>query len=877
MSTVFFTIISRNYLAYAKTLMETVADAYPQAHRYVCLADEEAGDPDLLSPHFTLITCADLDLPARASFLFRYDIMELNTAIKPYVFQWLRHKHAGLNAVYLDPDLYLLRPLGHVTEALDAGASLVLTPHLNDPMGDDGKQPDELAIMRSGVYNCGFVAVGHTAAAAAAVDWWADKLEFGCYADPAAGLFTDQKWMDLAPGMFPDVSILRHDGYNVAYWNLAQRRLVHQDGDHCVNGQPLHFLHFSGVSLDKPDIFSKHQNRFRREDIGELAPLYDNYLACLERNGHRQHAKKPYAFGVFRDGVPISRWHRRVYKRFFDKGQPRFQQDPFSLDRAIFNEPTSELPHDERLPISLLMMEVWLAREDLRAVFDLHSLVGRDKYIRWYVASAERELGLTAEAVEPIHLALMGGEQSVLANIQSLNYSHSIAAPNLRLREILARAIGNTGVQIADWVKRNPRALALVDRIPARRRSMIMGRLRSLAATFMPASSGSVEDKAEEDGGSAVPMEVLRGGVNLIGYARGEFGVAENIRSYARALEAAGYPFVIRNFDIGVASRQADHSMDQHLSEDLPYAVNIFFVNADQMALVREHLPASAFEGRYNIGFWVWELEHFPEAWTPALDLVDEVWTPTEFVRGSIAQHTKKPVIVVPKSIDFNIPSGVSRRQFQLHEKEFVFLYSFDFNSFITRKNPEAAIQAFKLAFANVPSGVRLYVKCINGHRFPERLAALHEAIGGDERITVADGFLSRDEMFALQSVADVYLSLHRSEGFGLGMAEAMRLGKPVVATAYSGNTEFMRESNSCLVNYRVVALKEGEYPFWEGQVWADPDVEHAAQHLRRLYSDKSYRDEVSAAAQASILATNSKAKCATAVMDRLRVVEDLA
>lgn len=875
MSTVFFTIISRNYLAYATSLMETVAKQYPESPRYVFLADKSAGDPALATDLFEVVECAQLALPDAAAFMFRYDIMELNTAIKPYCFKWLRERHVASNAIYLDPDLYLLRPLFHVTSALEGGASAVLTPHLNDPMVDDGKLPDELTIMRSGVYNCGFVAIGHTAEAERLVDWWADKLEFACYADPAAGLFTDQKWVDLVPGMFSGVEILRHDGYNVAYWNLAQRRIAGEGTNARVNGVPLHFLHFSGVVLDKPDLFSKHQNRFSKAEIGGLAPFYENYLSCLERNEHRTHTRKPYAYGLFADGAPITRWHREVYKRRLDKKGKRYLPDPFSMDRSVFNEHTEELPVDERLPVTRLMIEVWRAREDLRAVFDVKSLSGRDKFVRWFISTASSELGLTEEAVAPIRDALHRGEASVLANIESLNYTQSITPPNLRLREIILRAVGNTGLQVADWVKRNPKALTWVDKLGEERKLRVTRTLRDLAATFVPAGDkGQVQVGSNEPAEPLLSAPLLRGGVNLVGYARGEFGVAENIRSYARALEAAGYPFVIRNFDVGVASRQADHSMDKYHSEHLPYATNIFFVNADQMSVVHQHLTQSAFEGRYNIGYWVWELEHFPQEWVPALDFVDEVWVPTEFVRGAIAERTAKPVLVIPKSIDFPQPLPVRRSHFQLPESEFVFLFSFDFNSYISRKYPEAVIHAFKGAFEDVEAGARLYIKCINGSRFPEKLDQLTGLIAGDRRITIVDGFLDRDQMFALQSVSDVYVSLHRSEGFGLGMAECMRLGKPVVATGYSGNVDFMNQANACLVDYSLVPLQEGDYPFWEGQHWADPDIAQAAGIMRRLFDDREYYNVIAAAARTSISATNSKSVCANAVISRLSAID---
>jgi glycosyltransferase involved in cell wall biosynthesis len=300
----------------------------------------------------------------------------------------------------------------------------------------------------------------------------------------------------------------------------------------------------------------------------------------------------------------------------------------------------------------------------------------------------------------------------------------------------------------------------------------------------------------------------------------------------------------------------------------------VFFVNADQMQIARNVLGREAFAGHHNIGFWVWELEKFPREWRDAFKLVEEVWVPTGFVRETIAAATDKPVLRMPKAIEFEAPVGIDRAHFGLPSDEFVFLFSYDFNSFIARKNPEAAIAAFRQAFADGVDGVRLVVKSTNGERLPEKLASLQRSVADDPRIEVRDGFLSRDEMFGLQNSVDCYVSLHRSEGFGLGMAECMYLGKPVIATAYSGNLDFMDHDNSLLVDYKMVPLRDGDYPYWQGQQWADADVAHAARLMRQVFDDREFARRVGAAAAASIRKTHSKAVCGAALVARLQEID---
>lgn len=370
------------------------------------------------------------------------------------------------------------------------------------------------------------------------------------------------------------------------------------------------------------------------------------------------------------------------------------------------------------------------------------------------------------------------------------------------------------------------------------------------------------------------PSPLVSPGINVVGYARGEFGIAETLRAYSRALDESTYPFLIFNLDAGAASRQQDLSMQGHFGDTLRYANNVFFINADQMPIARTVLGSDAFKLRYNIGFWLWELENFPRDWHAAFDLVDEVWTPTAWVRDAIRAATNKPVMRMPMPVDFDIAPSLGRAHFKIPEDDFVFLFSFDFNGFASRKNPEATIAAFRQAFADCTRGVRLLVKSTNGARFPDRLEALERSRADDPRIEIRDGFLARAEMFGLQNAVDCFVSLHRSEGFGLGLAESMFLGKPVIATAYSGNLDFMDQSNSLLVDYRMIRLRDGDYPYWQGQQWADPAVAHAARLMRQLFDNRDLGRRIGTNAAASIRRKYSLAKCGAALSARLGEID---
>ncbi|MBI5189459.1 MAG: glycosyltransferase family 4 protein [Nitrospirae bacterium] len=339
-------------------------------------------------------------------------------------------------------------------------------------------------------------------------------------------------------------------------------------------------------------------------------------------------------------------------------------------------------------------------------------------------------------------------------------------------------------------------------------------------------------------------------GVNVAGFFGGEFGVAQAARADVMALKAAGLPFVLNN----VASSRDRYSGTggSAFSKDNPYLVNLVHVNADEAGEFRRKAGDGYFAGRYNIGYWVWELPEFPERFASGFGQFHEIWTPSRFSMDAISRLSPVPVVRMPHAIDaagLSVPPD--RARFGMGDGEFVFLFMFDFYSVYDRKNPVAVIDAFRSAFGD-GRGARLVIKHINSERFGVDLARFEKRANGPN-ITVIGDRLSRADTCSLMASCDCYVSLHRAEGFGLTIAEAMALGKPVIATAFSGNTDFMDVSNSFPVRYGTARLDRDLPPYGKGSEWADPDVGHAAEMMRLVYGDPEARGRMSVNARETV------------------------
>ena len=331
-------------------------------------------------------------------------------------------------------------------------------------------------------------------------------------------------------------------------------------------------------------------------------------------------------------------------------------------------------------------------------------------------------------------------------------------------------------------------------------------------------------------------------GVLLVGYPRGEFGIGSLLRLSALALKEAEIPFGVFDFNPSSQASQNDHRLDERLTHLPEYSVNIFCIGADQLPLLKKILGKQFFQGRYNILYGAWELSRLPKRWVVCLEGMNEIWAMSSFMGQMFRRSTSLPVYdlqlpVVPDQLE-----TWSRTRFQIPENSFVFLFMFDFDSHVARKNPEAVIAAFKLAFpvsSNIPA--TLVIKSINSERHEKEWSCLKNKMDGDSRILQIHEVLPHSENTALMQCCDCYVSLHRSEGFGLTLAESMLMGKPVITTGYSGNMDFTNPETALLVDYKLVQVQPGDYPFSRGEMWAEPNVQQACEYMRELVEDSTF------------------------------------
>jgi glycosyltransferase involved in cell wall biosynthesis len=334
-------------------------------------------------------------------------------------------------------------------------------------------------------------------------------------------------------------------------------------------------------------------------------------------------------------------------------------------------------------------------------------------------------------------------------------------------------------------------------------------------------------------------------GVTVIGPIEKTSGLGQATRLSYLTLERIGIqslsviPFNIENPAlVGFSSKIAYKRYTD------PHRINLFHLNAEAIPLAFTFLSSSTFKDSYNIGYFFWELNKMPEAHFLALDLLDEIWVSSEYVKRVYAAQTVKPVINVGMAVE-DLPLNLKPHDGFHWDGKFTFLTTFDSFSFAERKNPLAAVRAFQSAFDKYNRSVALIIKTWNKSRVsqPSQVRVwqeINDLIKDDTRIQVIDETFTYEQILSAKMACDCYVSLHRAEGFGFGMLEAMQLGRPVIATAYSGNMDFCTPDNSYLVDYDLVPVGYEEYPAVErGSVWADPQIASAAEAMRHVVTNR--------------------------------------
>lgn len=360
-------------------------------------------------------------------------------------------------------------------------------------------------------------------------------------------------------------------------------------------------------------------------------------------------------------------------------------------------------------------------------------------------------------------------------------------------------------------------------------------------------------------------------GINLIGDIKAETGLGQSMRILADIFEDNEIPFCIKQVNAPGNLQRIENKWDSKMQTDVTYGMNLIHINPSVWGENYNKFPPDMLNYRYNIAYWAWELEEFPKEWMACIDTVDEIWTPSEFVSRSIRAKTDKPVVTVPYTIKIDRSVLYDRKYFSLPENKFLFIIMYDFMSVSERKNPWGGIEAYKKAFGNKNESVGLIIK-VNHLPNEKELYRLKKELQHFPNIYYITKNYARKEVESLVAVADVLVSLHRSEGFGLQMAEAMYLGTPVIATNWSATTEFMSKESACLVDYELIALAKNIGPYKRGSYWADADISQAADYMRRLYSDREFYQKVREKAECYIKSTLNGGKCGAIIKQRMQL-----
>lgn len=743
-----FTICSNNYVPMAKVLLESARRHHPEATLYLCLADEPLVDDEFYPQACEVVRGDSLEIPDFRDFAFRYDVMEFNTALKPFMFRHLLGR-GHRSVVYLDPDIEIYAPLKPVLDLIDEGASFVLTPHLTKPAERDS-YPDDFGIMLAGVYNLGFLGVGASEETDRILRWWSRKLQIDCINDQGRGIFVDQKFMDLVPGFADGARVLRDTTCNAAYWNIDQRELSQAGETWLVDGRPLCFFHFSGISVNDKTRLSRYTTAFRGLDRqGPLALLTGAYIDRLRANGHGSIPNAAYSYGRFSSGTPIPLQARKMYR---DSHVCWSHGDPFETYEEYLHLPCVPRAGSSRYPVTRFMQYLHRNDSGMQKLYNLDSPEQAEAYVRGQIGRAH-----------------------------SRHFDR-------RLVETAALRSGR-------------------------------GALRTLAR------------KPPEKRNASDPS------INVVGYLRLALGLGEVGRKMLASLADAGVSAQGLPVHFGSESTPVEVGMESSFADRAVAPIQLFNINADQLPRVIDHLGPALREDAYRIVMPFWELEEFPEAWLPAFDCVDEVWAPTRYVQSMLAPRLSIPVFHMPLTLTLTPPPNCARSDFGLPDHAFLFFFAFDYFSFIERKNPLALVRAFKKAFAGQrkAESVKLVIKTLNADAAGEANRDLREALRDEPDIILVDQTLDRVQTLQLINLCDAVASLHRSEGLGLIVAEAMALGKPVIATDYSATTELVTPATGWPVDFKLVRVAEGEYPHTHEQVWAQPDEDHAAWQMRQV------------------------------------------
>lgn len=328
-------------------------------------------------------------------------------------------------------------------------------------------------------------------------------------------------------------------------------------------------------------------------------------------------------------------------------------------------------------------------------------------------------------------------------------------------------------------------------------------------------------------------------GIDFVGFPKGWLGVGEQLRGIIRLAQINGYDInIIDCYDKRDKFLNHEREFDRYISNEFKNNIRIFSATHNHIAALLWRYGFQYFNCKTNIFHLAWEFSSISPELKPVIGLCDDVWGISKFTAQAFSNDYGVPVGVMSNSVEIGEDNNLGRDYFGLPSDIFLFCSSLDINSFIERKNPSLVIEAFKDAFTH-ERDVALVLKISNADEKNSEYRNLLRQIKSIKNIILFDSVMTKREVLSLFNSCDSYISLHRSEGFGLGIAENMLLGKPVICTGYSGNMDFCTKETSFLVDYSLIPVLEGIYPHADGLLWADPNKKSAIEAIQKVYYQK--------------------------------------
>jgi hypothetical protein len=791
-------------------------DAGPPAGGGTDSAAQARGSPPIRAASDLL----DLDVEL---LIARHEAEDLVTLLLPRLLRAYAERDRG-PVMHLPPTAWVVGDLAPIEQALPAGGVL-LVPRATADLPDDGLQPTQLELERAGRISETLMAIDGIPGGEGFIPWWIERVQWvlGSLDGRERPVRPEDRvwlarYLELAPARFW-TAVLEDPGCNASMWNLHGRTLEASSDGPLLDGRwPLRLLDLAGFDPERPYRLSARASRTRLSRMPALRELCIRYAEKLKQAGwrdqdHRRDVGRPLADGLLYDDSLCA-----LHARALALGE-RFV-DLFSAQgtRAFTDWLEGPAPWGAAHGINrYVFYRVARERPDvLRAYPDLDGPDGAG-YVEWCWAFGRRELGIPERFMPPVSRA--GSASESPGNLTPLEGASPQAA----------RELGPDG------------------------------------ATGEPAQPRT--PVAADGSGPAVRVS---------GYLGHSLGLGAAARGYVQALSAAGVPVSTVSVPLehlalptALGSEYGRQRFDDLVHEGR-HGFEIVAVNADELPDFIERLGEDFFEGP-RIGIWGWETNSIPARWQRAFALIDEIWVYSRFMAQNIGAVAPVPVIALPPPVQapaepraplrLGVPAG------------FLFLFMFDYLSTIQRKNPVGLIEAFKRAFA-AGEGPQLLIKTINAPLRPLADEEVLWAAHGRPDIHLVDRSLSGEELRGVMAACDCYVSLHRAEGFGLTMAEAMCIGKPVIGTGYSGNADFMNAENSYLVEYTIGRVGPDCEIYPPDGEWAEPSVEHAAELMRRVHDAPEEAARIGEHAREDIARMLSPQVAGTAMRRRL---EELA